>query len=1041
MARPQALAAALVVLGLVLSACGGSDDDTPPPGATTADPRRATLAAPTIELTGAANTAGSAALVSPSMTLDWAQYRFPELFDARQAIDLPGVAHEGVIYDARAYPHAGGMRYLGITLDRRVFGLGDFTQDRLMAFETVDHWAPQVLQDWCAVRPADCAAPGPGYGQAPPVPPATQAIDETVFSDSGAALAVALQDGSRVEIGGQPGAFGAQLEREAGTDAGLQAALATRPGLRITGSARGLYILGAQDVSGLLPRMVVPAAEAAGLNPDTLVAVRVGPAVVNGQMVQSHVSVLPVQRDAAGRLSFVDPLFRDGLYPMSDEARPGTGPAQRMQALNARRPRAAPAVEYAWIGGARYVLATFQDDLDWQREPRLVRVVPDAARAARGWRRPVTASERAALARQPLCQIVLLVHGHNEEEKAGEEDISEPEPWRHTYKRRVWDVLFEKTLAEGPDGSARYPQACTAFYEFIYPTYRPIFSPVSAKGAGVQETLGEALGRLMAQELQSDPQLARLVNTGQALEAVVVAHSQGGLVARAGLRFMPEAFKSRVRRLVTWGSPHHGAAIYSMRYAMLAGHDLVVDGMRLPLQNLVQGEIAAMALDTPGIRDLRLDATHQGKFRWQAMFPTLNPAAQAALSPGLFSTQLAEFNRNIATREIDPGPHYVFLTGTKRSSARLEPEQSDSGWWLQFRRQQVARFAASSGTEQGAALNQRLMASGFQASDGAVPLFSQQAAGLWGPESFDVGDIDHEEFYGAEPPLRQAASLAKARLVAEHTFDKSGWGAAAQACPSLQGLALKSTADALTVEGRLHWPALATRPGRTGAWIARIEARAGSRDGAPLPGVVFQHDADGRFVGRAAAAAIPAGPLTVVAVLQDGSEVAGALEHAGASDFVAVRLFDQPWVITENREGVLRATLDRLSGGSRLQCTLSMEWALPRSHSAPLTVRLVRLLQVDGTVRNDSFFVRMVSYGGRVFPVGDGRHASRNGTLIDPTASLVRTAQGIQREFSYLAPERIEAGPYDKRPTLYLEVQGLCGGSDTTPIRVDYATR
>lgn len=1039
MSSIAARAATLLVTCCMLTACGGSDESGTAAPKTPETARQQPLAG-TAGAAPEVSPLAAAGLVSASMTLDWAQYRFPELFDAGQAIDLPGVVHDGVTYDARAYAHAGGMRYLGITHDRKVFGLGDFTQERLMPFDTIDHWASQVLQDWCAVRPTDCAATGPGFGQGPRVPPATQAIDDTVYVDPGAAVAVTLQDGSRLDIGGQPGALGAQLEREAGTDLEMQMAVASRPGLQATGSVRGLYALGAGDVSGLMPRLTVPAQEAVGLNPDTLVVLRLGSAVVDGQMVRSHLSVLPVQRDDQGRLSFVDPLFRDGLYPMSDPASLGARLLSRRQTLRSRRPQA---VEYTWIGGARYVLATFQEDLDWQREPRLVRVVPDAARAARGWRRPVVASERAALQRQPICQIVLLVHGHNEEEKAGEEAISEPEPWRHTYKRRVWDVLFEQTLAgdAGPDGAARRPHACTAFYEFIYPTYRPIFSPVSTKGAGLQETLGEALGRLVSQELKTDPQLARVLASGQPLEAVVVAHSQGGLVARAGLRFMPEAFKTRVRRLVTWGSPHHGAAIYSMRYAMLAGHDLVIDGMRLPLQNIVQGHIAEMALDTPGIRDLRLDASQQGKFRWQAMFPTLDPAAQAALSPGLFSTQLAEFNRNVGTREIDPGPHYVFLTGTKSRSARLEPEQSEGGWWLQFRQQQAARFAASTGTEQGAALNQRLLAMGHQASDGAVPLFSQQAAGIWGPEAVDMGDIDHEEFYGSEPPLRDAASLAKARQVADRTFQKSGWDATNQACPSLQDLAVRVDADALTLEGRVQWPALTTTPGRTGPWISRIEARVGGADGPPISALGFQHDGDGRFVGRGPAAGVPAGQVTVVAVLRDGSEVVGTVDHAGTSDFVAVQMFDQPWVIVENREGALRAQLDHNVDGTRLQCTVAMGWSLPASHDAPLTVRIVRQLVADGVVRNDNFFIRLLSYGGRVFPVGDGRHASRNGSLTDPSTPVVRTEQGIQREISYLAPERIETGPYDKRPTLYLEVQGLCGGTETTPIRVDYAPR
>ena len=213
----------LLSLGLLLVAgCGGEHEGSDAPVA----PNAVVSPAPV-----ALALEGQAPLVSADMTLDWAEYRFANWFDTSNSQRWPSITYQGTTYNARLYAGAWGERYLGITVHGRVFGLGDFTQGVLQPFETVDHWAPQVLQDWCAVRPADCSGDAAGYGGATPVPPATVAIDDTVSSDDGAALAAELPDGSRVDVGAQATAFAMQLEREAGTDADLDAAVARHPGL------------------------------------------------------------------------------------------------------------------------------------------------------------------------------------------------------------------------------------------------------------------------------------------------------------------------------------------------------------------------------------------------------------------------------------------------------------------------------------------------------------------------------------------------------------------------------------------------------------------------------------------------------------------------------------------------------------------------------------------------------------------------------------------------------------------------------------------
>ena len=86
--------------------------------------------------------------VTAEMTMDWAESKFPELFPKENGEHHPQIEYDGAIYNARAYTgNWEGVRYLGITQDGRVYGLGDFTENILHQFETIDYWADQVLAD------------------------------------------------------------------------------------------------------------------------------------------------------------------------------------------------------------------------------------------------------------------------------------------------------------------------------------------------------------------------------------------------------------------------------------------------------------------------------------------------------------------------------------------------------------------------------------------------------------------------------------------------------------------------------------------------------------------------------------------------------------------------------------------------------------------------------------------------------------------------------------------------------------------------------
>lgn len=168
---------ALLVLaaGLALAGCGGGE---PPaaggPGPTAMQtPTPAAPGSPVASGAGAPPAAGARSdgstrrqalgtnepvAVTPEMLLDWAEWRYPELFPLAGSTLLPDTVYQGTTYQARAYGGAWGTRYLGITPDQRVWGLGDFTDQQLRGYDTVTTWAPQVRADRCQVWPAACAS-------------------------------------------------------------------------------------------------------------------------------------------------------------------------------------------------------------------------------------------------------------------------------------------------------------------------------------------------------------------------------------------------------------------------------------------------------------------------------------------------------------------------------------------------------------------------------------------------------------------------------------------------------------------------------------------------------------------------------------------------------------------------------------------------------------------------------------------------------------------------------------------------------------------
>ncbi len=138
---------------LAISSCGGGAGDAAETGATQfATQMRALEVRPSAQPA----TLTTFADVTADMVLDWAQFKFPELFPKAGVVRIPSVVVDGVTYNARVYSGPWGVRYLGITPDGRVFGLGDFTNNALQQFETIAVWSAQVLADQCSVNPGSC---------------------------------------------------------------------------------------------------------------------------------------------------------------------------------------------------------------------------------------------------------------------------------------------------------------------------------------------------------------------------------------------------------------------------------------------------------------------------------------------------------------------------------------------------------------------------------------------------------------------------------------------------------------------------------------------------------------------------------------------------------------------------------------------------------------------------------------------------------------------------------------------------------------------
>ncbi len=584
----------------------------------------------------------------------------------------------------------------------------------------------------------------------------TETASETVTGmTSGGPTVLSLSDGTRVRLPASASPVPVALTKESST---IQ--LEDRPDLQVSGSQRVLEVDLSQVGENFVPVLTIPAQELGDLDPATVNIARVGDVLVDGELQKDRVIFLPFTLDEDGNLVVVDGITTALSTPEIGSRGSNT---VRMAAFRSRA---------AQVSRTRYILMTFQSHLEWQIAPRLVRMIPDASQP--GLRRPADLKQDKELLQKPVVNVIVLVHGHNEEEKDGSTPPSAEDPWMVEYKKDVWIELYKSFLAEKKD-----QVDCTAFYEFIYPTYRPAYSPL--EGSPV-EPLGTTLAKALKVGARNDGYFIKKMAAAKIpVNLFITAHSMGGLVSREAIRQLDGWPEENFQQLVTWGTPHHGSPLITLGYLLHGPYQAVGGGAMVSVfnsflggENLNWALDRFMQLDTPGERDLRWDNIQP--LRLDELF-TINPEA---IPPGktaeyydlnrggwLYNDNLRQLNQS------DPyqnGEKYYFLYGvtSKRFNEPYLFTQTALGATLieKLLRDPEAAVPGLGGRASD--------------SDGAVPLASMAGLNIANFRTDNLGDVDHEEYYS------HASDLLYGGKVARRTFERLGLPAPRCSCATLE---------------------------------------------------------------------------------------------------------------------------------------------------------------------------------------------------------------------------------------------------------------
>lgn len=411
----------------------------------------------------------------------------------------------------------------------------------------------------------------------------------SITAAPGSTVRLGLSDGTALDLPSTSSAVSVTLGRKTNTVSSEAVEFG------ISGSMRELTL----SSSGAIPKdytatLVLPASEYGTINPATINVVRIADMVQNGQVVKGAAIFLPVQRTATGDLQVTDSYISNS-FSAAGGSLSGVIAPQKIKTGESSV-------------SIQYVIATFQgEEVNWLRKPALVRMALWPASSNR--RVPFSTLSAADQEKELMkCSknIVVLVHGHNETEGLGFHYMSTsvergkhsaPQPWEFDYKRDVWTIFYDQYMSSLADNPSANNSACTVFYEYIYPSFRPIYL-----GRG---NLGSEFAQLLANEIQP------LIDAQGNPNLFIVAHSMGGLVSRAAIQQFSPEMHTAFQKLVTWGSPHHGSVLSTLRYIFAGPYESTSydPGSLAGNIEFVKDIAAGLVLDTPGARDLRCDTS------------------------------------------------------------------------------------------------------------------------------------------------------------------------------------------------------------------------------------------------------------------------------------------------------------------------------------------------------------------------------------------------------------------------------------------------
>ena len=604
-----------------------------------------------------------------------------------------------------------------------------------------------------------------------PVLPGTTTLESmSVTTTSGQSQQIQLSDGTSLNLPSAVTVVTASLNRQSNT---LDL---SSSGVETTGSMREVAI----TPSGSVPEnytigITLPAAEYGSINPEAVTVARIGDLISDGQVMRDAITYLAVSRAVNGDLQVTDPFVSDTIA-----AAGGVTSGLSVQMKKTSRSLLATAVPA--LVKIKYVVVTFQRNLNWSKASQLVRMVPKVSEPAR--RAPLSslsAADQAIELKRCSQNVVVLVHGHNEAEKIGysPSSITVEQPWQQSYKRDVWTNFYDKFLSDF--NTTEKNAQCTVFYEFIYPSYRSIFLH-----------LGDELALMLAQEFK--PQIAAKQN----FNLFIIAHSQGGLVSRAAIQqFTQRApeLHSAFQRLVTWGSPHHGSPLNTLRYVFAAApaYDLVPSAptniwFRTGYRR-IRDYLADQAVDTPGTRDLRWDNQRALSLNdWFTMSSYQKENFHAAwydLSNGvnLYNVNLAALNagdiygKSSAPRNKLNKQKYLFMYGITTSA------YADWGTWTHMASNYEVSFGAMLIPNSLKDSSSPYLDTTLGGNDGASPVTSMAADGIDGLRE-SLGDVDHAQYYGAPDAPGHFTMLTLAQQTANLTLAYLEIKESIYACPT-----------------------------------------------------------------------------------------------------------------------------------------------------------------------------------------------------------------------------------------------------------------